>query len=105
MFLFSRAESAFSRKSKACSINSFLIISLFLSSYFLEGKANITVDFNSIELTNIKSYSNKVVIKYHYINGLTSLPLAEIRKKPLKYDPSGFIEILNPPKSLKLFLK
>ena len=76
-----------------------------IPSYFLEGKANITVDFNSIELTNIKSYSNKVVIKYHYINGLTSLPLAEIRKKPLKYDPSGFIEILNPPKSLKLFLK
>jgi hypothetical protein len=72
-------------------------------TWFLEGTGAIRARPNRIEATNVAG--NEVVLKYHWIEGLTATPPARIVPLKLLDDPIPFIRIINPPEEFILNIK
>jgi hypothetical protein len=73
-------------------------------SYFYKGSGRIAARrYNSIELTALTG--KEVIVKYHFLPGLTSIPSASIHPVFLEDDPIPFIQILNPPPDIRLFVE
>jgi len=60
----------------------------------------VNAGFNRLELSSLKG--NEVVLKYHWIDGLTSTPAAKIVPINMADDPIPFIKIIEPPAALTL---
>jgi hypothetical protein len=73
--------------------------------FFLEGTGRSRADFNRIRLSGLATATGRVVVSYHWVEGLKSIPPAELRRVQVPGDPVGFIGILNPPAELELRLE
>ena len=70
-------------------------------SYFLQGSGRVRARaWNRLELDDLSGPS--VVLKYHYVSGLRSLPPTRIEPFRVAGDPAPFIKLVNPPKSVVL---
>ena len=73
--------------------------------YFVEGSGRVSADFNRIRLSGLATATGRVVVSYHWVDGLTSAPPADLRRVEVPGDPVGFIGIFNPPKELEIRLE
>ena len=72
-------------------------------SYFLSGGGRVLErGHNHLLLTDV--VGPRVVLKYHYVPGMTSDPPARIDGVYLQDDPKPFVRIENPPQTLRLYL-
>jgi hypothetical protein len=71
-------------------------------SWFMEGGGEVNAGFNRLELSSLKG--KEVILKYHWIDGLTSTPAANIVPVNIADDPIPFIKIIGPPTALTLRL-
>ncbi|HYA28491.1 MAG TPA: hypothetical protein VEI95_06700, partial [Acidobacteriota bacterium] len=69
-------------------------------SWFVEGEGKLNAKLNRLEITDIKG--REVILKYHWVAGLRSIPAAKIEPVKLDDDPLPFIKILNPPSALTI---
>jgi hypothetical protein len=53
-----------------------------------------------LELSALKG--NEVILKYHWVEGLTAQPQAKIEAIKIADDPIPFIKLVNPPPALTL---
>ena len=69
-------------------------------SWFLNGKGNVKAGYNRLELSELKG--DELILKYHWLDGLTAEP--SVRMEPIQVadDPIPFIKIIHPPSTLKL---
>lgn len=72
--------------------------------FFLEGKGEISAGFDRLELSGLTTSTGRVVVSYHWVDGLVSDPPAELVRVPWGDDPAGFIGIVHPPSRLVIRL-
>jgi hypothetical protein len=72
--------------------------------YFLEGSGVSAADYGRIELGGLTTDTGRVVVSYHWVDGLESRPPAELERVTIGDDPAGFIGIVNPPERLVIGL-
>jgi hypothetical protein len=63
----------------------------------------LTAGFNRLELSELKG--NEIVLKFHWVEGLTAYPLTKLEPISLSDDPIPFIKLVNPPTALTLSVK
>jgi hypothetical protein len=72
-------------------------------SYFLQGSGQVQArGHNNLLLGDITG--DQVVLKYHYVPGMTTEPPVQIEGMQILDDPKPFVRIANPPARLRLFL-
>jgi hypothetical protein len=71
-------------------------------SWFVEGQGKLTARLNRLELSQLSG--NPIIVKYHWLAGLTSEPAAKIEPVKLADDPIPFIKIIDAPTALTLRL-
>lgn len=69
-------------------------------SWFASGEGEIEASANRLELRALKG--NEVVLKYHWIDGLSATPPAKIEPFKRADDPIPFIKLVDPPSALRL---
>jgi len=69
-------------------------------SWFLVGEGSVKASYNRLELSGLKG--NEVVLKYHWVDGLTTVPLTRIEPVQVADDPIPFIKLVNPPAAVTL---
>jgi len=69
-------------------------------TWFVEGRGKVTARLNRLELSELEG--NSVILKYHWIDGLKSVPSVHIEPVHFADDPIPFIKIINPPTTLML---
>ncbi len=69
-------------------------------NWFVQGQGKVKARLNRLELTELEG--NPVILKYHWIAGLQSVPPAKLEPIKLADDPIPFIKIINPPAALIL---
>lgn len=69
-------------------------------SWFIEGEGRIKAGLNRLELSEIKG--NQVILKYHWVEGLTSSPSTKIEPVKILDDPIPFIKLVSPPANVNL---
>jgi hypothetical protein len=69
-------------------------------TWFIAGEGKVKAGFNRLELLDLKG--SEVVLKYHWIDGLTATPAARIEPLKMADDPIPFIKLINPPSSVVL---
>jgi hypothetical protein len=69
-------------------------------SWFVKGEGKVKAEWNRLELSDLGG--NEVVLKYHWVEGLTASPPAEIEAVRLADDPIPFIKLTHPSASLVL---
>jgi len=69
-------------------------------SWFIEGEGEVQVGFNRLDLSHLKG--QVVILKYHWIEGLTGS--SPVKTEPVKMldDPIPFIKLINPPPAVTL---
>jgi hypothetical protein len=73
-------------------------------SFFLEGSGAVTGrSFNRIELSQLSGPS--VVLKYHFVPGLESIPPARLEPTSMPGDPQPFVRVFDPPPHLVLQMR
>jgi len=72
--------------------------------YFLEGSGTSRADYGRIELGGLATDTGRVVVSYHWVDGLESSPRAELTRVMIGGDPAGFIGVVNPPEGLVIRL-
>lgn len=71
-------------------------------SFFLSGSGEVSADYNRIELQNVVSENDEIVISYHWMEQLRAIPSGTIERVSLAGDPVGFIRIKNPPSKFSI---
>jgi hypothetical protein len=69
-------------------------------SWFLSGEGNVKAGYNRLELSDLKG--DELILKYHWVDGLTAEPSVRIEPIQIADDPIPFIKIIHPPSTLKL---
>ena len=69
-------------------------------SWFVEGEGQVQISANRLELRDLKG--REVVLKYHWLENLTSAPAVKIAPVQLADDPIPFIKLIDPPSSVIL---
>lgn len=69
-------------------------------SWFLQGEGKVKASLNRLELSELKG--KEIVLKYHWIKGLSAIPPARIVPIRIYDDPIPFIKIFAPPAALTL---
>lgn len=72
------------------------------ASFFLKGSGAVRSDYNRLELRDIVPEDGEVIIAYHWMKNLKTVPEMKIERVFLAGDPVGFIKIRNPAESLVL---
>ena len=69
-------------------------------SWFLTGEGKVKARYNRLELSELKG--DELILKYHWVDGLTAEP--SVRMEPIRIadDPIPFIKLIHPPSTLKL---
>jgi hypothetical protein len=73
--------------------------------YFIEGAGRVSAGFNRLRLAGLATGSGRVVVSYHWVDGLIAIPPAKLQRVTIPGDPIGFIGILNPPKEVEIRLE
>jgi hypothetical protein len=69
-------------------------------SWFLQGEGTVKAGLNRLDLSELKG--KEIVLKYHWIQGLSARPPARITPIKIYDDPIPFIKIVDPPAALTL---
>jgi hypothetical protein len=69
-------------------------------SWFVRGDGKVKATFNRLELSDLKG--DEVVLKYHWIEGLTAFPATKIEPVMIADDPIPFIKLIRPPPTVTL---
>lgn len=69
-------------------------------SYYIKGSGEVEADYSTLRLNHIKADNGSIIIKYHWADGLRTIPARAINAISIGPDPDGFIQILDPPESL-----
>jgi hypothetical protein len=69
-------------------------------SFFLKGRGTVHADYNRLELDNVSAEDDEIIIAYHWMKGLKSVPERKVEKVFVAGDPVGFIKITNPPRTI-----
>jgi hypothetical protein len=64
-------------------------------TWFISGEGKVKAGFNRLELSDLKG--DEVILKYHWIEGLTASPPARIERVKMADDPIPFIKLVQPP--------
>ena len=64
-------------------------------TWFIKGSGKVTAGFNRLELAELTG--DEVILKYHWIDGLTASPPVKIEPIKIADDPIPFIKLINPP--------
>jgi hypothetical protein len=73
-----------------------------VDSYFERGAGTIKVDLDTIVLNDVTVQDGSVVIRYHYYEHLVVQGARGLRAFPVVGDPVGFIEIVDPGKTVTI---
>jgi hypothetical protein len=69
-------------------------------TWFVAGKGKVKAGLNRLELSEITG--DAVILKYHWVEGLTASPPAKIEQVKMLDDPIPFIKLVAPPSSVSL---
>ncbi len=69
-------------------------------SWFVTGSGDVRATFNRLELSHLTA--GEIVLKYHWVDGLSALPATKIEPVMIADDPIPFIKLIDPPSSLVL---
>ena len=69
-------------------------------SFFLKGNGKVTSGYNRIALSEITAEEGELIISYHFLKTLITIPERTVERVYRGGDPIGFIRIINPPRSL-----
>ena len=69
-------------------------------SWFIEGEGKIKAGWNDLALSEIKG--SQVILKYHWVEGLTASPSVTIEAVKILDDPIPFIKLVMPPANVHL---
>ena len=69
-------------------------------SWFIKGQGTVKAGWNRLELADLSG--DEVILKYHWVNGLTASPPARLDPVLFADDPIPFIKISSPPARLSL---
>jgi hypothetical protein len=69
-------------------------------TWFVAGKGKVKAGLNRLELSEITG--DAVILKYHWVEGLTASPPAKIEQVKMLDDPIPFIKLVAPPPSVTL---
>jgi hypothetical protein len=69
-------------------------------SWFIEGEGKINTGLNRLDLSDLKG--DEVILKYHWVEGLTASPPVTIEAVKMLDDPIPFIKLVRPPSSVSL---
>ena len=69
-------------------------------SWFAKGEGKVSAALNRLELSDLKG--NEIVLKYHWVEGLTAAPTTSIEPIKMADDPIPFIKLNNPPDQVTL---
>jgi len=69
-------------------------------SWFMQGEGKVKAGFNRLELSDLKG--DEIILKYHWIEGLTAFPPTTIEPVKIADDPIPFIKLINPPLAVSL---
>ena len=72
-------------------------------TWFVQGEGKLTAGLNRLELSELKG--SEIVLKFHWVEGLTAYPLTKLEPTSLSDDPIPFIKLVNPPAALTLNVK
>ena len=72
-------------------------------SFFLKGEGGVKSDYNRLELSQIVTEDDEIIINYHFMKGLKTDPERTLERVLIGGDPIGFIRIVNPPRSLVIY--
>ena len=72
-------------------------------TWFVQGEGKLTAGLNRLELSELKG--SEIVLKFHWVEGLTAYPLTKLEPTSLSDDPIPFIKLVNPPAALTLSVK
>jgi hypothetical protein len=60
----------------------------------------VKAGYNRLELSGLKG--NEVVLKYHWVDGLRTVPPTRIEPVQVADDPIPFIKLVNPPAAVTI---
>ncbi len=63
----------------------------------------VTSDYNRLELSQIVTEDDEIIINYHFMKGLKTNPERTLERVWIGGDPIGFIRIVDPPGSLSIY--
>ncbi|MGH7793983.1 MAG: hypothetical protein ACREQ2_03650 [Candidatus Binatia bacterium] len=69
-------------------------------TWFVAGEGKVKAGLNRLELSDLKG--SQVILKYHWVEGLTASPPTEIQPVKMLDDPIPFIKLIAPPSSVTL---
>lgn len=69
-------------------------------SWFLTGEGNVKAGYNRLELSELQG--DELILKYHWVDGLTAEPTVRMEPIHIADDPIPFIKLIHPPSALKL---
>lgn len=69
-------------------------------SWFIQGEGKVKAGFNRLELSDLKG--DEVILKYHWVEGLSALPATNIEPVMIADDPIPFIKLIRPPPAVTL---
>src|SRR4029079_12100082 len=69
-------------------------------SWFIAGEGKLKAGYNRLELSELKG--DELILKYHWVDGLTAEPSVRMEPVNLADDPIPFIRLIHPPSALKL---
>jgi len=71
-------------------------------SFFIKGRGTVHADYNRLDLENVSSEDDVVIVSYHWMKKLRIAQGGPIEQIFLNGDPIGFIKIKHPPRSLSI---
>ena len=69
-------------------------------TWFIAGDGKVKAGLNRLELSGLTG--NEVILKYHWVDGLTAAPPTKIEAVKMLDDPIPFIKLVAPPPSVTL---
>lgn len=73
--------------------------------FIMGGKGDVKIEVNNIYVQNLVTYSDSVVIKYHWDEALRCKPDCVVEKALIEIDKVGFIKVHNPPSSFNIYFE
>ena len=70
------------------------------TSWFVKGQGKVKADWNRLELSELSG--DEVILKYHWVQGLSASPPTQIEPENIAGDPIPFIKLINPPERVIL---
>ena len=69
-------------------------------TWFVQGEGKVQAGLNRLELSDLNG--SEIILKFHWVDGLSTDPSTKLEAVKLADDPIPFIKLLNPPAALTL---